>query len=220
MCASWTCPRPIAQSPPEWPEVLRTDIDFCDHAEGAAMIESLLGVPAGCCATARAGRSRRSRASAPTTPRTSTRPGTTTRASAASRPRRSTSCRSTGSSVRGVVLDMTAKEDGETIDVADVEAELGAHRPRARGARHRAGPHRPRRVRTTSRATWRSARASRAEATRWLYERGVRVMGIDAWGWDAPLHLQASRPPSSETSPACSGRPTRRTCPTRRSSAS
>jgi kynurenine formamidase len=30
-----------------------------------------------------------------------------------------------------------------------------------------------------------------AEATRWLYERGVRVMGIDAWGWDGPLHLQA-----------------------------
>ena len=30
-----------------------------------------------------------------------------------------------------------------------------------------------------------------ADATRWLYERGVRVMGIDAWGWDGPLHLQA-----------------------------
>ena len=29
------------------------------------------------------------------------------------------------------------------------------------------------------------------EATKWLYEQGVRVMGIDAWGWDAPLHLQA-----------------------------
>ena len=39
--------------------------------------------------------------------------------------RRSTSCRSTGSSARGVVLDMTAKEDGEAVDVADVEAELG-----------------------------------------------------------------------------------------------
>ena len=25
------------------------------------------------------------------------------------------------------------------------------------------------------------------EATRWLWEQGVRVMGIDAWGWDAPL---------------------------------
>ena len=32
-----------------------------------------------------------------------------------------------------------------------------------------------------------------ADGTRWLYERGVRVMGIDAWGWDAPLHLQAER---------------------------
>jgi kynurenine formamidase len=30
-----------------------------------------------------------------------------------------------------------------------------------------------------------------AEATRWLYEQGVRVMGIDAWGWDAPLDKQA-----------------------------
>ena len=29
------------------------------------------------------------------------------------------------------------------------------------------------------------------EATRWLYEAGVRVMGIDAWGWDAPLDSQA-----------------------------
>ena len=32
-----------------------------------------------------------------------------------------------------------------------------------------------------------------AEATCWLYERGVRVMGINAWSWDAPLHLQAER---------------------------
>ena len=32
-----------------------------------------------------------------------------------------------------------------------------------------------------------------AEATHWLFECGVRVMGIDAWGWDAPLHMQAQR---------------------------
>ena len=32
-----------------------------------------------------------------------------------------------------------------------------------------------------------------AAATHWLFERGVRVMGIDAWGWDAPLHLQAQQ---------------------------
>ena len=30
-----------------------------------------------------------------------------------------------------------------------------------------------------------------ADATKWLYEKGVRVMGIDAWGWDRPLRLQA-----------------------------
>jgi kynurenine formamidase len=29
------------------------------------------------------------------------------------------------------------------------------------------------------------------ESTRWLYERGVRFMGIDAWGWDGPLDRQA-----------------------------
>lgn len=31
-----------------------------------------------------------------------------------------------------------------------------------------------------------------AEATHWLYDQGVRVMGIDAWGWDAPLNRQAA----------------------------
>ena len=30
-----------------------------------------------------------------------------------------------------------------------------------------------------------------AAATRWLIDRGVRLMGIDAWGWDRPLAAQA-----------------------------
>jgi kynurenine formamidase len=30
-----------------------------------------------------------------------------------------------------------------------------------------------------------------AQATRWLYDQGIRVMGIDAWGWDRPLNKQA-----------------------------
>ena len=30
-----------------------------------------------------------------------------------------------------------------------------------------------------------------AEATVWLCDQGIRLMGIDAWGWDKPLHLQA-----------------------------
>ena len=45
---------------------------------------------------------------------------------------------------------------------------------------------------TTRPTTCCAAAASRAEATRWLYEQGVRVMGIDAWGWDAPLDKQAA----------------------------
>ncbi|MCP5114280.1 MAG: cyclase family protein [bacterium] len=31
------------------------------------------------------------------------------------------------------------------------------------------------------------------EATRWLIDQGVRVMGIDSWGWDAPLAHQARK---------------------------
>jgi kynurenine formamidase len=30
-------------------------------------------------------------------------------------------------------------------------------------------------------------------ATQWLLDQGVRVTGIDAWGWDAPLAVQARR---------------------------
>jgi len=32
-----------------------------------------------------------------------------------------------------------------------------------------------------------------ADATRWLIEQGIRLMGIDSWGWDAPLREQARR---------------------------
>jgi kynurenine formamidase len=30
-----------------------------------------------------------------------------------------------------------------------------------------------------------------AEATHWLIDQGIKVMGTDGWGWDIPLHLQA-----------------------------
>jgi kynurenine formamidase len=32
-----------------------------------------------------------------------------------------------------------------------------------------------------------------ADATRWLLERGVRLTGIDSWGWDIPLPVLARR---------------------------
>lgn len=30
-----------------------------------------------------------------------------------------------------------------------------------------------------------------AEATRWLIDQGIKVMGTDGWGWDIPFYLQA-----------------------------
>jgi kynurenine formamidase len=90
----------------------------------------------------------------------------------------------------GVVLDLTAKADGERVEVRDVEAALAridsAIKPRdivlLRTGRD-AFYGRPDYV-------LRGCAVS-PEATRWLYERGVRVMGIDAWGWDGPLDRQA-----------------------------
>src|SRR4051812_46138435 len=35
---------PIVASPPELPDILRTDVEFSDHAEGAKTIEAMLGV--------------------------------------------------------------------------------------------------------------------------------------------------------------------------------
>ncbi|MEM7799944.1 MAG: cyclase family protein [Chloroflexota bacterium] len=32
-----------------------------------------------------------------------------------------------------------------------------------------------------------------AEATRWLIDQGIRVMGIDTWGWDQPFWAQKER---------------------------
>ncbi len=32
-----------------------------------------------------------------------------------------------------------------------------------------------------------------AEATRWLIQQGIRVMGIDTWGWDQPFWAQKQR---------------------------
>ena len=85
---------------------------------------------------------------------------------------------------------MTAKEDGDAVEPADLEAELGriGHELKERDIVL---------VRTGRDEFYEQpdyiARGPgvSAAATLWLYERGVRVMGIDAWGWDAPLHLQA-----------------------------
>jgi kynurenine formamidase len=90
----------------------------------------------------------------------------------------------------GVVLDMRDKADGEKVEVGDVEAALAA-------IGHAIRPMDIVLMRTGRDAFYgqpgymlRGCAVS-PRATRWLYERGVRVMGIDAWGWDGPLDRQA-----------------------------
>ncbi|MEA2331920.1 MAG: hypothetical protein QOH58_2058 [Thermoleophilaceae bacterium] len=181
---------PIAQSPPETPDGLRTDIEFHGHDEGASQIEALLGVP-----------QRLLRDGEGWATETFTHFGTHSSTHVdAPWHYNSTVGGAPAETIDqlplrwflsdAVVLDMTAKADGEAVDVADVEAELG-----------RIG-HELNELDIVLVHTGRDARYGDAgyialgpgvtqAATRWLWERGVRVMGIDAWGWDAPLHMQA-----------------------------
>jgi kynurenine formamidase len=90
----------------------------------------------------------------------------------------------------GVVLDMRHKNDGDTIGVADVT-----------GALERIGytlkPLDIVLVQTGgdgllgSREYFTTGAGVTADATRWLLDQGVKVVGIDAWGWDGPLQPQA-----------------------------
>jgi kynurenine formamidase len=91
----------------------------------------------------------------------------------------------------GVVLDVTAHEDGEAVDAEHVRAALDA-------AAHALAPGDIVLLRSGRDAFYgrpdyiERGPGVTAAATRWLYEHGVRVMGIDAWGWDRPLSTQAA----------------------------
>jgi kynurenine formamidase len=181
---------PIVPSPPEAPEPLRTEIHFRDHAQGATDIEALLGVP-----------SRLLRDGEGWAVEEFTRLGThnTTHVDApwhynstigGERAQTIDELPLEWFLAPGVVLDFTAKEDGDPVQAGEIEAELArvGHELRERDIV----------LVRTGRDAFLDAPdymirgpGVTAEATHWLFERGVRVMGIDAWGWDAPLHMQA-----------------------------
>lgn len=182
---------PITPSPPELPDILRTDVAFSDHAEGAKTIEAMLGVGP---ELLRDGEG--------WAVETFTRFGThnSTHVDA---PYHYNSTIGGRPAKRidelpldwffgpGVVLDLSHKADGDAMTVADAEQALDA-------AGHALSPGDIVLVRTDRDAFLESldymARGPgvTVAATRWLHAAGVRVMGIDAWGWDAPLHLQAA----------------------------
>jgi kynurenine formamidase len=91
----------------------------------------------------------------------------------------------------GVVVDFTDHADGEAVAANELEAAIAA-------CGHALAPLDIVLIRTGRDALYEApdymahGPGVSAEATRWLFERGVRVMGIDAWGWDRPLRMQAA----------------------------
>ena len=92
----------------------------------------------------------------------------------------------------GVKLDFRHLPDGHVVTAAEVEAEL-------KRIDHTLSPLEI--VLINTRASSRYGHADYIhtgigmgrEATLYLLERGVRLTGIDAWGWDAPFSLMAKR---------------------------
>jgi kynurenine formamidase len=86
----------------------------------------------------------------------------------------------------GVVLDMRHKKDGETIGVQDVEAALAALRYTLKPMDIVLIQTGNDRMLGTPDYFARGTGVS-AAATRWILDRGVKITGIDSWGWDLPL---------------------------------
>jgi kynurenine formamidase len=181
---------PIADSPPETPAFQRTRVEYLDNLAGAAEIEQLFGVPA---RLLRDGEGwSREEVTIGTHNATHLDAPYHYNSTIQGRPAQTIDeLPLEWFYGPGVVVDFTAKQDGDAITGAEMEAALAA-------SGHELGERDIVLVRTGRDEFYGQpdyiARGPgvTAEATRWLFERGVRVMGIDAWGWDRPLHLQAA----------------------------
>lgn len=181
---------PIEPGPEDAPDVVRVDVEYSPHAEGARQIEAMFGVGP---ELLRDGEGWAVDAFTLLGTHSSTHVDAPYHynSTIGGEPARTIDQLPLDWFFRpGFVLDFHEREDGDVITADDVERELEriGHETRERDiALVRTGcdrylglleymAHGP---------------GVSAEATRWLYERGVRVMGIDAWGWDRPLWMQA-----------------------------
>jgi kynurenine formamidase len=181
---------PIVASAPGVPVFQRNEIEYFDHAAGAAEIEAMYGVPARLLRDGEGwtrevvmlGTHNSTHVDAPYhyNSHTAGEPAATIDELALERffgP--------------GVVLDFSDRADGEAVDAPDVQAALEA-------IAHALEPGDIVLIRTGRDAFYGQegymdrGPGVTAAATRWMYDQGVRVMGIDAWGWDRPLRMQAA----------------------------
>ncbi len=182
---------PIAPTPEGVPEMLRTGIEYFDHAEGAAEIEAMFGVPPRLLRDGE-GWSRENFTRFGTHNSTHVDAPYHYNSTVAGRPAQTIDELPLELFFApGVVVDFTAKADGDAVTTEEMAAAVEAS---GRELQERDIVL----VRTGRDAFYGQVDymfrgpGVTAEATRWLFERGVRVMGIDAWGWDRPLNLQAA----------------------------
>jgi kynurenine formamidase len=180
---------PIEPSAPAVPAPFRTDVEYVDHAQGAAQIEQMFGVgpellrdgEGWAVDTLHLGTHNSTHVDAPWHYNSRI---------AGERAQSIDELPLEWFHAPGVVLDFRHKADGDVVTPHELEAALAA-------ADHELSPLDIVLIRTGRDALYGTPEyliagpgVSQA-ATLWLHERGVRVMGIDAWGWDAPLPMQA-----------------------------
>ena len=91
----------------------------------------------------------------------------------------------------GVVLDMTHKKDFEEISVLEIKNDLQKHKITLQHGNIvliKTGRDKRKGNDYVDKGTGMSA-----EATEWLIDQGIKVMGIDQWGWDLPLKYQVAQ---------------------------
>jgi kynurenine formamidase len=180
---------PIVSSPPGTPEFQRTTIAFLDHAAGAVEVQALFGVPP---RLLRSGEGwTRETVTLGTHNSTHVDAPNHYNSIIQGRPAATIDELPLETFIGpGVVVDFTDRADGDAIDAQAMEQALAS-------AGHALQAGEIVLVRTGRDAFYgqpdyiNRGPGVTARATRWLYDRGVRVMGIDAWGWDRPLGMQA-----------------------------
>ena len=207
----------IVSDPPDLPDFLRSEVTYQDHANGAREFEQGFGTPS----------SLLLRGEGPAGERLSIGTHSVTHLDAPYHYNSAIQGRPSETIdelplewflAPGVVVDALDREDGEAVTAEQMQAGIEAaghplepldivlvHTGTDRYYGHRDYMH--------------HGPGVTPEATRWLWDKGVRVMGIDAWGWDAPCACRP-RSRSNATSRGSCGPPTRWTCPTPRSSVS
>jgi kynurenine formamidase len=181
---------PIVGTPPGVPGLMQNEIEYFSHADGAREVQEMYGVPA---RLLRDGEGwTRERITLGTHNSTHVDAPYHYNSTIQGEPARTIDElpleRFFGP---GVVVDATDREDGEALDAADMEQRIAA-------AGHDLQPGDIVLVHTGRDAFYGEpdyidrGPGATAAATHWLHDRGVRVMGVDAWGWDRPLRLQAA----------------------------